>query len=165
LANQCFDRQSVAAASLGDTWRAMSQENVDTVYRIAAALARRDVAFYLEVSDPEVEWHTSLSVVSEGGAYHGHEGIRQYMSDIDETFDSFEATLDKVLDVGDLVLAVGRLHYRGKASGVEMDAQLGWIFRFREGKLVSLRAFRDPENALAAVGLTEYETRRTPAGT
>jgi ketosteroid isomerase-like protein len=133
----------------------MSRGNVEVVHQIAAALGRRDLDLFLAVSDPAVEWHSSISVISEGGAYHGHEGVRQYMSDVEEAFDSLSATIDQVLDVGDLVLAVGRLHYRGKASGVEMDMRLGWVFRFRQGKLVYLRAFRDPEEALAAVGLRE----------
>ena len=131
----------------------MSQENVGAVREIAAALGRRDVDCFLELSDPAVEWHSSISVVSEGGAYHGHDGIRQYMSDVIETFEDLEATLDHVIDVGDLVLAVGRLHYRGKTSGVETEADMGWVFRFRQGKVVYLRAFRDPEEALATTGL------------
>ena len=122
---------------------------------IAAALGQRDVDRFLELTDPAVEWHSSISVISEGGAYHGHEGVRQYLRDVDETFESLSATMDQMLDVGDLVLAVGRLHYRGKASGVEQAAHFGWVYRFRNGKLVYLRAFRDPEQALEAVGVSE----------
>jgi ketosteroid isomerase-like protein len=105
----------------------VSQQNVDVVHGIAAALGRRDLDFFLDVTDPAVEWHTSVSVIVEGGAYHGHDGVRQYMRDVNETFEALDATLDRVLDVGDLVLAVGRLHYRGKASGVETDAEFGWV--------------------------------------
>jgi ketosteroid isomerase-like protein len=112
----------------------MSRENVDVVHQIAAGLGRRDLELFLEVTDPAVEWHASISVISEGGAYHGHDGVRQYMSDVDETFESLDATLDRVLDVGDLVLAVGRLHYRGKISGVETDVPMGWVFKSARGR-------------------------------
>jgi ketosteroid isomerase-like protein len=84
------------------------------------------------------------------------------MRDVGETFETLEATLDRVLDVGDLVVAVGRLHYRGKVSGVETDTPVGWVFRFREGKIFYLRTFRDPEKTLAAVGLTSNEGGTTP---
>jgi ketosteroid isomerase-like protein len=40
-------------------------------------------------------------------------------------------------------------------SGVELKASVGWVFRFCEGKVVYLRAFRDPEQALTAVGLQD----------
>ena len=118
----------------------MSQANVDVVQQTAVAVGRRDVDYLLGVTDPAVEWHTSIAVIAEGGAYHGHDGVREYFRDLDETFESLEPTLDRALDVGDLVLAVGRLHYRGKASGVETDVPMGWVFKFREGKVVYVRA-------------------------
>jgi ketosteroid isomerase-like protein len=133
----------------------MSRENVEVVYRMASAVGQRDVAAFLDVTDPAVEWHTSLSVISEGGAYHGHEGVHQYIRDLDEAFESFEVTLDDVFALGEVAMAVGRVDYRGKASGVEQTEQFGWIVRFHESQVIYLRAFRDPEQALAAVGLRE----------
>lgn len=133
----------------------MSQENVEVVYRMASAAGQGDVAPFLEVTDPAVEWHSSLSEISEGGAYHGHEGVRHYVSDLDEAFHSFEVTVEDVLALGQVAVAVGRVRYRGKASGLEQTEQFGWVFRFREGRVVYLRAFRDPEAALGAVGLRE----------
>jgi hypothetical protein len=47
----------------------MSRENSEVVRMIAAAVGRRDTSVFLELTDPAVEWHTSLSVVSKGGAY------------------------------------------------------------------------------------------------
>jgi ketosteroid isomerase-like protein len=133
----------------------MSQENVELTHEIVAALGRRDVERFLELSAPEGEFHSSISVLSEGGAYHGHEGIRQYMSDVDDAFESLEPIIEQTLHVGDLVVVLGSLRYRGRASGVTSEPQFGWVFKFREGKLVYLRAFRDPERALEAVGLSE----------
>ena len=133
----------------------MSRENVEVVHRIAEAVGQRDIATFLDLTDPAVEWHTSLSVISEGGAYHGHEGIRRYVRDLAEAFEGFEVTLDDVFALGDVAMAVGRVAYRGKASGVEQTEEFGWIFRFHEGQVIYLRAFRNPEQALAAVGLRE----------
>jgi ketosteroid isomerase-like protein len=133
----------------------MSQENVELAHEIAAALGRRDLERFLELSDPEVEWHSSISVLSEGGAYHGHEGIRQYLSDVEDAFESLDATIEQTLHVGDLVVILGSLQYRGRTSGVTSEPQFGWVHKFREGKLVYLRAFRDPERALEALGLPE----------
>ncbi len=133
----------------------MSRENEQVVHRIAGALGPRDLSTFLEVTTPDVEWHSSLSVISEGGAYHGHEGVRQYFKDVAEAFESFEGTLDGVLSVGDVVIGVGEIMFRGKASGVEQTQQLGWVLRFRDGRVVYLRAFRNPEQAFASVGLGE----------
>jgi len=133
----------------------MSQENVEVVYRIASAAGQGDVAPFLEVTDPAVEWHSALSAISEGGAYHGHEGVRHYVSDLEEAFHRFEVTVDDVLALGQVAVAVGRVSYRGKASGLEQTEQFGWVIRFHEGRIVYLRAFRDPEEALGALGLSE----------
>ena len=133
----------------------MSEENVEVVYGLAAAVGRRDLAFFMDVTDPAVEWHASVAVIAEGGAYHGHEGVRQYLSDIEEAFERFDATVEQALTVGQVVVAVGQVSYRGKASGVEQTEPFGWVIRFRKGQVVYLRAFRKPEGVFAAVGVPE----------
>ena len=133
----------------------MSQENVEVVRQLAVAVGERDLATLLGLTDPDVEWHTTVSAISEGGAYHGHDGVRQYVDDLREAFETFEVRLDSALDVGDLVIAVGAVRYCGKASGVELDASVGWVVRFRAGRVILARAFRDPEQTLEAVGLRE----------
>ena len=138
-----------------DTGRAMSQENVEIVHRLAAAAGARDVSTLVALTDPAVEWHSSVSVISEGGAYHGHEGVRQYVSDIADAFETFEALIDDVFTLGDVAIAVGRVSYRGYTSGVRQTEQFGWVVRFHEGQVIYLRAFRDPERALARVGQPE----------
>ena len=57
--------------------------------------------------------------------------------------------------LGAIVLLVGRLRYRGKDSGVEMESFSGYMVKVRDGRVVLMRAFRDPEQALEAVGLRE----------
>ena len=54
--------------------------------------------------------------------YRGHEGVRQLMRDIDDTLAEIHVEFSDVRDLGDQVLAVGRLHTRGKASGVASEA-------------------------------------------
>jgi ketosteroid isomerase-like protein len=133
----------------------MSQAKKEVVQRIADAVARRDLTTFLELSDPDVEWHTSLSVISEGGAYHGHDGIRQYVKDNEEAFESFVVELSDVLVAGEVAIAVGTVQYRGKTSHLEQTESFGWVFRFEKDRVRYLRAFRNPGKALEAVGLAE----------
>jgi hypothetical protein len=60
--------------------------------------------------------------------------------------------VDDRLEVGEVVLLVGRLHYRGKGSGVETDSLAGWVLELRDGKVRYFRACREPEETLRAVG-------------
>ena len=47
------------------------------------------------------------------------------------------------------------MRFRGKGSGVETEASAGYVARLSGGKLAYMRAFREPEQALLAMGLTE----------
>lgn len=140
------------ARSVGDTgW--VSRENIDAARRVLAAVSERDVTALLELTDPEVQWRSFFAALLERGEYRGHDALRQYFADLDDAFEVIRPEPVHMLDVGDLVVAVGTVSYRGRASGVETEEAAGWVFTFENGKVVSWRAFRDPERALAVVGL------------
>jgi hypothetical protein len=132
----------------------MSQENVELAHKVMQTLNTRDSSLLISLSDPEVEWH-SFFALAEGGAYRGHDGTRRYMSDLNDAFEMVRADVDDALGVGNVVVLVGRIHFRGKGSGVESEAPAGRMLKFREEKLLCFRAFREPEQALEAVGLSE----------
>ena len=132
----------------------MSQENVKQAHEVIAAIKSQDASRLVELTDPEVEWH-SLVVVDRSEGYRGHDGIRQYIEDIANALEFIYAEVDDAIAVGELVLLVGRFHYRGKASGVETRSPGGFVVWFRDGRVVYMRDFRDPEQALAVVGLSE----------
>ena len=135
----------------------MSQENVELARTVLDALAQRDVSRLVDLSDPDVRWHSFFAEVAfgRGGGYSGHDGIRQYVSDLDDAWEIGRAEVDDALEIANVAVLVGRIHYRGKGSGVESASPAGWMFKFRDGKLLCFRAFREPEQALEAVGLSE----------
>jgi uncharacterized protein len=132
----------------------VSQKNVELAREVLATLGTRDASRLIALSDPEVEWH-SFFALSERGVYRGHEGTRRYMSDLADAWEIGAAEVDDALGVGDVVVLVGRIHYRGRGSGVESASSAGWMLKFRHGKALCFRAFRDPAQALEAVGLAE----------
>jgi hypothetical protein len=134
----------------------MSQENVELAYKVLHTLGTRDASALISLSDPEVEWH-SFFALGEAGAYRGHEGTRRYMSDLSDAFETARADVDDALGVGNVVVLVGRLHFRGKGSGVESEVPAGWMLKVRDGKLLRFRAFREPEQALETLGLSEQD--------
>jgi ketosteroid isomerase-like protein len=118
------------------------------------ALSAKHLGF-LQAMDPEVEWHSFFAELGEEGVYRGHDAMRQYVSDLNDAWEIVRPDVDDGLAVGDVVVLVGRVHYRGKASGVETDSSAGWLFKFRDGKVFYFRAFREPEQALGAVAPRE----------
>ena len=133
----------------------MSREKVELARRVMDAIARRDLPAVVACADPDVEWHSFFAELGQGGVYRGHDGTRQWLKDLGDAFEVVRADVDDGLEVGELVVLVGRIHYRGKASGVETETPAGWTLRFRDGKVLCWRAFREPEQALGTLGLSE----------
>jgi ketosteroid isomerase-like protein len=133
----------------------MSQDTLRRAEKVMEALSRRDLTRLIAFADPEVEWHSFFAELGQGGVYQGHEGTRQYLSDLDDAWEIVRADIDDGVGVGDVALLVGHIHYRGKASGIETESAAGWMLKFRQGKVVCFRAFREPEQALETVGLSE----------
>jgi ketosteroid isomerase-like protein len=130
----------------------MAQETVELGRELMRTLNARDPDRLIASSDPEVEWHSFFATLGESGVYRGHEGTRRYMRDLSDAWEVVRADIDDALAVGDVAVLVGRIHYRGRESGVDDDSPAGWVLKFRNGKLVRFRAFREPERALEALG-------------
>src|SRR5688572_22987919 len=126
----------------------MSRGNLDLARQAMEALTRRDASALIELSHPEVEWHSFFAeLAEEGGVYHGHDGARQWVSDLSDAWEAAHAAVDDTLTVGDVALLVGRLRYRSKTSGVQNEMSAGWVVEFRGGRILRWRAFRDPVDA------------------
>jgi ketosteroid isomerase-like protein len=131
----------------------MSQGSVELAGQVMDALGRRDLSRVIALTDPGVEWHSFFAELGDEGVYRGHDGTRQYMRDLNDAWEIVRADIDDGLGVGDVAVLIGRIHYRGKSSGIETETPAGWMLKFRHGRVICFRAFRDPEQALEAVGL------------
>ena len=129
----------------------MSEETLDFARRVLDMMNRRDVDELIAISDVDVEWH-SLFAIGAGGVHRGHEGTRDYMRNLDDAWEEGYSEVTSALAVDDLALCVGCIHYRGKDSGVEGTAPVGWVLKFRDGKINYFRAFQDPARVLGALG-------------
>jgi ketosteroid isomerase-like protein len=133
----------------------MSRENVDLVRRALEAFARGDVEEMLSHMDPEGELHSAIVGSAEGNVYRGHDGFRRWYADSFESFEELRNEWSEFRDLGDRVLAFGRVKARGRGSGVRLDSPMGWIFTVRRGTLVKAEGFLSRDAALEAAGLGE----------
>jgi ketosteroid isomerase-like protein len=135
----------------------MSQENVETFERGLAAYNRRDVEGVLDTVHTEVEWHPLLPVLLGGEAtvYRGHDGVRELMRELDESFPDLHSELSDVRRLGERVPAIGRLRGRGKERGVVTETEIVWVADLKDGKGIRVREYLDPDEALEAVALRE----------
>jgi ketosteroid isomerase-like protein len=126
----------------------MSQDNIELARHVVDAIRRGNLSRLIELTDPEVEWYSLFAELGEQGRYPGHPGIRRYMNDLSEAWEMTRAEIDGAVAVGAVVLLIGQLHYRGKGSGVESKSPMGWMFKFRDRKVLCFRTFREPEQIL-----------------
>jgi ketosteroid isomerase-like protein len=132
----------------------MSKQNVELFHKGMEAFLRGDIEPLVETSHPEIEWYPFSSQVEGDAPYHGHDGVREWWVNVNATFKEFEASIDQVRDVGDVVVALGRLRARFR-SGITLDSEMGWVFRFRDGLAVWGRAYQSHAEALKAAGLAD----------
>jgi ketosteroid isomerase-like protein len=135
----------------------MSQENVEAFKRGADAYNRRDVEALLEEPHPQVEWRPLLPVLlgGEAAVYRGHEAARQGIRELEEAFTELRAEPLEFRDLGERLVAIGHLHGRGRESGVKTESPIAWLVDFKDGKVVRIREYVDPDEALEAAGLRD----------
>ena len=135
----------------------MSGENVAALKRGIEAGNRRDFDAMLDELDSAVEWHPAAVGALAGGAtvFRGREEVRRGMQDLFEAFDDLRFEVSEFRDLGDELLAVGRVHGHGTESGVEVDSPYAWLGRFRNGKAFWVRTYLDAKEALEAAALSE----------
>ena len=133
----------------------MSQENVEIVRRVSDAYNRRDVGAMLGELHPEVEWHPWLQIQLGGEAtvYRGHDGVRKGIRELEEAFSEIQSEQTDFRDLGEQVVAIGHLRGRGNESGAMTESAIAWIVEFKSGKVIRVREYLDPKQALEAVGL------------
>jgi hypothetical protein len=63
-------------------------------------------------------------------------------------------TIEEIRDVpGDRLLALGEVHFRGRASGVEFDQAMGWLIEFEAARITALHNIVGHDAAIEAAGL------------
>jgi ketosteroid isomerase-like protein len=126
-------------------------DSIAVVREVFEAFAARDAERLLTLLDPEVEFY---GVTNERAGhvepYRGHAGMREYFRDVARVWDELRLRPDDYRDLGDSVLVTGRVYARNRSRSLAGTA--GWVWRLRDGKVVSGRAYESAAEAIAAVG-------------
>jgi len=130
----------------------MSQENVEIVREAFDAVGRGDLDGFLALIDPGVEF-TSLITEADRRSYSGHDGVRDWFTEVRQTFEDFEAGPEEIREVGDRLIV--RLRVRGTVAGVRIEQAMWQAVRLRDQRIASWDVFRTEGEALEAVGLRE----------
>ena len=123
---------------------------VELVQRVLAALNAGDIEALVGLCHRDFELDMSDRVFNPA-TYRGHDGIRQFHSEVLEVWEHYVWEPEQVIDQGNRIVALVRTTGKGRGSGLEIDRQTAMIWTVRGDKALSLRFYRDRERALEAV--------------
>jgi ketosteroid isomerase-like protein len=115
------------------------------------AYNRRDLAGLRGLMTEDVELRPPVSALT-GHAYRGHDGIAEWLHDVDESFASAEIVPLELRDLGAKVLALTEFLVEGYESRLPLGSELGLVCDIADGRIASWLGFFNHAEAEAAAG-------------
>ena len=119
--------------------------------RIAGAIDDPD-AFW-ELVSPEVVWDISDTDSPMAGVYRGRGAAQEFWDHWLDAFSEWRAEIQEAFETEATVVFFVREHGLGRGSGIAVEMQRANLWRFKEGKVVGFKSFRDREQALREAGI------------
>ena len=83
-----------------------------------------------------------------GAGFIGPHGLARFFAEIKQAWEASRIEIEEVADFGDRVVALGRLHNRGRGSGMELDVVAAHLWTVEDDVPVSVELIGDREEAL-----------------
>ena len=131
----------------------MGTDGEEMARRFADAITSGDREAAIAPCHPEIEFYSVLGI--SGRAYLGHDGIRQYLDDVESAWEDWTVEVERISGAEDgRVVIVMTMHARGRGSGVTLGERTAHIWTLRDGMLLRNQPYREPEQALRDLGLS-----------
>jgi uncharacterized protein len=125
--------------------------NVERFHELRRRLSgQRELSRDLLTED--AEWVNPDDAV-EPGTRRGADSFLEAIASVFEGWQESVFEIERVIEHGDDVIALGQLRTRGRATGLAASSPHGEIWTFRAGKVARMRWFNTYAETLAAVGL------------
>jgi SnoaL-like domain len=136
------------AAALAALGLLMTDDPVQIFTEAVDALNRIDRDELTRLVDPEIVFIPMRAAVT--GAYIGHSGINDFLSDNDDMFELFRADFETLEPLADgRLLSIGTITVRGKGGEEETVVKTAGIATFRAGRMLSWHDYGDEKIARA----------------
>ena len=134
----------------------MSQENVEIVRRIYAAMEETGSFAASGLLDADIEW-VNPSTAVEPGIHKGRDAFEAAWSNVKDSFETVEFEPGDFLHDGDEVVYITVMRARGHGSGADVEHPQGHVWTIKQGLAVRMRWFHHHHLALEAMGLSEED--------
>jgi hypothetical protein len=106
------------------------------------------------VFDRDAVTNQAAEVLGTVGTFHGHLGWLELMDEVHEAFEAVRLEPERLVGIPpDRMAVLVRLSARGRGSGLSVDTPIAIVVTIRRGRAGRLDIYREPADALAAVGL------------
>jgi ketosteroid isomerase-like protein len=128
----------------------MGGRNAEVVVRWSEALRRGELAE--ELWDPDAEIVNAKGWVVET-TYRGHDGLRQWWSDLEEAFSDFEMAIEEITPLDEeRFLTVQRFLGHFRVTQIPFDGPWASVLTVRGGRITRAVGYMSKGRALRALG-------------
>jgi ketosteroid isomerase-like protein len=89
------------------------------------------------------------------GTHRGRDAVQAILEDQLAPFDSWIVEPEEFVEGGDQTVVIVKTRAQPKGSSREIENRNGHLWMIRDGKIVSLETFPEPDKALQAAGLRQ----------
>jgi ketosteroid isomerase-like protein len=125
--------------------------NADIMRMALEAFNSRDGAGFDALLDQDAEI-VPVRAALEGIIFRGADAASQYCAAVEESWEGLRWEVDEVRDLGSRVIALGRIHGRGRDSGAGIDVRGAWVAHLSDGLITRFQTYSDRAEALEAAG-------------
>lgn len=136
----------------------MASGTVEVVQRLFEAASRRDSAAVFEIYDDYIVWDASRTErgAMAGKVVLGREALLRWLREWYEPWETLDDILGELIDAGEQRVVSSMIQRgRGRASGVEVEQELGTVWTIQDGRIIRAVWFPSRAEALESVGLSE----------
>jgi ketosteroid isomerase-like protein len=128
----------------------MPPTNVEVVKAVVDAFNRADFQTAMDMCAEDVEFDWSRRMI-DGEVFRGREETTRFLQGILEIFDEIHIPAEDLTDLGNgLVLLYGTARFKGRASGLDVEAAAANLWEVRDGMVTRFRFFQTKEEAVEA---------------
>jgi ketosteroid isomerase-like protein len=101
--------------------------------------------------DPSVEWVPVTDSVLAVDSYRGFDGVRRFWGEFLSAWESYRVETLSFEEAGERVAVA--VHIVGRTHGLDVEETRSSLLTVRDGRIVRVESFADPDGARAAAGL------------
>jgi ketosteroid isomerase-like protein len=115
-------------------------DEIEVVRAVYDAFERRDLdAMLVHLSDDcELHLEGTARLAGRHGPYRGHEGMRQYLADVDRLWEDLILHAADYRAVPGSVIVMG--HITGRRQGLDVRRSSVWTWKVKDGRATSVKA-------------------------